>query len=268
MLDGEKIERPKIEELREKYRGLFVRIDEDINDEDLKNLVESFVIELEWNDLYRDLIEKKSGRKMDTRQKRDAYSKFLEEVIAKYNEISPYLKSDSVPALEIPFKKPDISKKLRELLVDHPRVLEAIERLYPFEKKRRNKKELESASLKRTFEMFGDVDRFLKRKKWKRIEGVKNKKFIVKGILPGQALSFPDENGNNLSGIVECQISTLDGNTIFQEGQDYTFDSHYVVVNKSMVDVTTKIEVTISTKCQKFRIVNNDFFSVTEYSDC
>ena len=268
MLNIEKIERPNIEDLREKYRGLLERIDEDIDDENLKKSVENFIIELEWNDLYRDQIEKKSGKKMSVRQKRDAYAKFFKELVDSYRNVVPYLKSDPAPALDIPLRKPDISKELRKILVDHPRVLEAIERLYPFEKKRRNKEELRSAATNRILKMANDIQGFLNRKKWKRIEGVTNKRFIFKRILPGRCLHFFNEDGDMLPNIIKCQICTLDGNTIFQEGRDYTVNYSFVVIKKPLVDVAREIEVTITTKCQKYRIVNSDLFSVIEYSDC
>ncbi len=253
ILNGKTVECPKLEDMHKKYKGIFQKLEMLIQDPVVLNEVKDYLIDLEWCELYYKLIEKEHGSVLTPERKRVEYGQFYENILKNYFSLKPYLYCPEEPKLNIPPRKANTYKMLESLLKDDKKAFDFIKKFYPFDRKRKNKRELQNEKIDRTMKMRNKEDLF-RYLKWQYVQPVENKEFIFNDVYEGRSLFLYDENENQYARFTKLIVTCIEGNIPLKKDIDYKIDSEsIIIILPPLLQKCKDIKVTISTKLSKFK---------------
>jgi hypothetical protein len=252
-INGKTVTRPTLEDMHNKYRGLFQKL-EILLDESILQDTQNYLIELEWCDLFYELINREHGGDLSEKRKRQEYERFYENILEEYLKLKPYFYFSKAPKINIPYKQPDTHQKLETLLADDRQALSLIHDSYPFIRKRKNKREFHNERMERMMDIMQNNTHYIKAAKWIYIEPVKDKVFNFLNIFSEQALKLKDKKGNDYLEFEKVTITSIDKNITLIKDIDYEIHSWgTIIILSPLLHKCSNIQVIISTKRMKFK---------------
>ncbi len=255
--NGKTVKEPNIEELLNKNPLFFEKLEKLIGDANIFNSVKCSLVQLEWYELFCEMINKEYGGNLSPEQQRTKYNELYESILENYFSLKPYFHYPEKPQLNIPLKNADTYQGLSELLQDNQEALELIKKLYSYQKKRKNKRELHNDLVKKAFDRLENKKHYFRYAKWNHIQPIENKEYIFKNVSEFQALGFKDVNGNAYHTFEKINVTDIDEKITLQNSIDYRVDGGgMVVILPPLLKKCSDIKVKISTKKQKFKQIS------------
>jgi len=249
-LNGKTVECPSIEDMKIKYKGLFDTLEKLLTPDLIKN-VNCIIVQLEWCNLYCELIGKTYPNKSDIKSQRKEYERFFERVFEDLLNLKPYTTGDL--KLNIPLKHSDMHTSLKDILQDDKKAYNTILEFYPYTRKRSNKRELNNQMVERTSNMLKNPKKSFDRAKWRYIEAVKNKEFTFYNLHKGRAIECKDENKNSYFHFESISITSIDKKINFIENIDFEVSVDLITLTSLLIEKYKDIKVTITTKRRRFK---------------
>lgn len=257
-LTGETVQCPILENVQNKYRGLFEQLAILITDVDLLEATYCGIVDLEWCDLFYEVVNKEHGGNLTRNRLRAEYDRFYEKVFERYLELKPYLYFTEQPKLNIPPKQGDIYEKLIELLKDDEEALNLIKNFYPFERKRLNKRERNNLLVAKAVNSLKNPEKYIKAAKWQYVEAVENKVFTFTNVFDGNALTLKDNVGNSYTKFTKIHITDISEEIILTKDIDYELHGFgTIVILPPLIQKCTNIKIVISTEKSKFKRISH-----------
>ncbi len=255
--NGKTVARPIIDEMIAATPNFYEKLKELISDEDVFKEVKCAIVLLEWVERFYELINSEHKGNLTPQRKRAEYERFYENVLDALIVYRPYLYSGEDIKLNIPPKRADTYNKLSLLLQDFPEAFKLIGKRYPYESKRKNKRELHNEKLEELSKRLSNPAHYLRYAKKKLLLEAKDKEYIFRDVFSMQALFFQDNNNNDYLKIDKLSITDIDGKIILNEGIDYHFfNKMSVVILPPMLLKCKDIKVTISTNSHFFKQIS------------
>lgn len=239
---------PMIKDIEKKYPLFFDEIEKLLNDKNLFEDVKHCLKHLEWCNLFYDLIQKQSKKKLTHLELKRKYSIFYENIIQEAFRLSPYLKSE----IYLPYPTANSYDRLKNILENDKNVLELIKKIYPYQKKRMNKRELNNKAIEKNIKKGNNPQHYFRYAKFITIEAVKNKEIIFRNVSESTIEDCLDPNGNSYVKIKKIHIITLDTNIVLKKDIDYSI-SLWGSIHLTKLHNSKDIKVTISTDKQKIK---------------
>ena len=256
-LNGKTVKEPKIEDLINEHPLFFEKLEKLIGDENIFNSVKCSLVQLKWYELFCEMINKEHGGNLSPERQKAEYNGLYESILENYFALKPYFHYPEKPMLNIPFKNADTYQGLSELLQDNQEALELIKKLYSYQNKRKNKRELNNELVEKALNRLENPKHYFRYAKWKYVQPIKNKEYIFKNVSEFRALEFKDENGNAYHTLEKITVTNIDEKIILQNNIDYRVDGGgIVVILPPLLKKCSSIKVKISTKKQKFKQIS------------
>lgn len=253
-ITGKTVSRPMLDDMLSKYRGLFQKLQNIIDDDVVFGELEHHLIELEWCDFFYDLINVEHGGNLPIERQEAEYERFYESILKQTIKLRSYLYCEKGIKLNIPSKQSDTHKKLKELLVDYPNALQLIYEFYPFKQKRSNAREINNNLIVKALDRIENKDKYIKTARWIHIKPVKDKEFIFNDVDMLSVLTLKDDEGNDYFKFEEIIITNIDETLLLTQDTDYSVSNWGTVQFLSpLVEECKDIKITITTEALKFK---------------